>query len=105
MTRLIVRLATAFLVGVLLAASLTVGAQASSPAGFSVAGHVTDQAGTPFLGVGVQALDSSSQTVVATAMTDASGNFQVVLPSNLYDFSFQPPTSSGLRSAVIRNVQ
>ncbi|MBL8776222.1 MAG: carboxypeptidase regulatory-like domain-containing protein [Acidimicrobiales bacterium] len=67
-------------------------AQAPNPGGSTLVGHVTDETGSPLSGIWVVALSAADYSLVATATTDADGDYALGLPEGGYQLIFLDPS-------------
>ncbi|MEO7970779.1 MAG: FG-GAP-like repeat-containing protein, partial [bacterium] len=69
----------------------------------TISGTVKDTQNTPIAGATIEAINSSSQLVVATSISDANGHYILTVPLGTYDLKTTPPTGSNFRGVTIPN--
>ena len=72
-------------------------------AGATLSGRVSDQASVGVSGATVGVYQPSSSTLVASTVTDSSGNYSVSIEEGTYDIKVTPPSGSGFQEFVSPN--
>ena len=71
-----------------------------SAATYTLSGRVTNQSGTPLDAVTIEVLDPGTGTIVASAATDATGNYTLTIDEGTYDMRVVPPAGSGFAESL-----
>ncbi|MFO7540683.1 MAG: carboxypeptidase-like regulatory domain-containing protein, partial [Chloroflexota bacterium] len=75
----------------------------AAAATFQLYGKVTNQSDSPLADVLVEVLDPATDNVLASATTDAGGNYVLSIESGTYNIRVTPPTGSGFGEATAFN--
>ncbi|MEZ4711092.1 MAG: carboxypeptidase-like regulatory domain-containing protein [Caldilineaceae bacterium] len=67
---------------------------------YQLAGRVTNQSGSPLVDVTVEVIDPATSTTVASAATDANGNYALSVDEGTYDVRVTTPAGIGLVSTL-----
>ena len=67
---------------------------------FQLSGCVTDQSGSPIAATLVEVIDPATGATVASATTDADGNYALSVDEGTYDIRVTPPAESGFAEFV-----